>query len=737
MASNYYRRPIVAKPISTYSPYNIEFVQGQLDKSQNRYDLANQAQAKAFALLNEVDVAENDEVRKKQLIDGLHQKYNDIDSRYNGNLAAASSEITNFISNSRRDDFWKRSEYALKQEELFQQEKAKLGPDALIGRKPVGSWDEANKRLRPKSEIIYDMQKKEDWLGNVNKQFAGLKPSSLTTDGDIAKFKEWQKAAGYDTKTINGFPQFMIYARGQGVTLDAIEGLINDPNVANSFLQTTPSFGYASEHGLSELQQTATQKGKIQNAQDYMRGVLYPRENITITGGQQQKPVGRNISINNAPDVPPPLNTSVSSSIKNPAIDKMRKNAEDLSYNYEKSSVGALNKYKEGLNNDLLTDEQIKAQDSALYEAFGSDATTGPLKVAGKLLGNAIRENASSTAKSSLKSLEKYEGQIKSLQKSVDNYIYNGGTKEDLEKILNTKEALVSGINNDTRGFSSKTNQGSAIMIGRVINHIDDGYLLRAKINYEQIKDHYGPVYNKALKTSKSPQEAYKRTVELIKEYSDKYSQYTTNDELYTGGIVKQGVQKASGIISTLVGQGNNFKNSTYTAHGSSEKEIIGTDISLPPEKDLNMNTLSFNFEAGTVSIKDTDGGTYTYSSEDIAGTELSKLLIVPATVLNKTLDMSKDGYGAFDFGEMNIIPITYGNGSVGYISGGEITDNKNSKELGNKTVTMKITSSKDGKKVVDTIVESGTPAQIQAKLKAAFGKRAVDGYILASKRNK
>lgn len=180
---NPYYRPQRRLELPGFNRVPIELIAQNLQQTQQRYDVVNQTQAEAFAKLNEIPVtSQNDAVRIQQLKDQLHNQYNKISQDYNFDLAKASGDITTFISEIRKDPFWKLNEYALQQKDALDKLNIQLnamGKHPLVFQDLPSVWDPQTGKYKSQQELTFDVEGMLDYQ-NKRDQIA---TSSLQEEG--------------------------------------------------------------------------------------------------------------------------------------------------------------------------------------------------------------------------------------------------------------------------------------------------------------------------------------------------------------------------------------------------------------------------------------------------------------------------------------------------------------------------------------------------------------------------
>lgn len=106
---------------SAYVPTDYKYIQDRFDNMQQRYDATNAAQASAFMQLQEMDVAtELSRQRQQELMEQLQTQYGGIESKHMGDLGRASGDVVDFISQMRKDPFWKLSQKQVEKQKEYE-----------------------------------------------------------------------------------------------------------------------------------------------------------------------------------------------------------------------------------------------------------------------------------------------------------------------------------------------------------------------------------------------------------------------------------------------------------------------------------------------------------------------------------------------------------------------------------------------------------------------------------------
>lgn len=239
--------------IPQFAPVDYGFIQGNIDRRQQRIDQATFNLSQTKEKLGQVyAVTPQDQEYLDKMREGIKNDFKSIIQQYDGDISSASNDLTNYIGSMRNDPFWKSNEINQAQWQTYEQARQQYGDQAVQFMKPgsVTKFDETGNYLgvRSPNELIYEVEKKSDSekiaTGIYDNLQADSKFKGIDYIGYWAKFDDVkeitdQKIKDVAQQSISAFkeadPQFLrrilldngLYSQA-GITSTQAEQMLND-----------------------------------------------------------------------------------------------------------------------------------------------------------------------------------------------------------------------------------------------------------------------------------------------------------------------------------------------------------------------------------------------------------------------------------------------------------------------------------------------------------------------------
>lgn len=153
---------------SQYVAPPLEFIQGQMEKSQASYDRNIAMYNEALGKLGEIPT--EDVASKQAVLKEIESKFGNIDNKYKGDFSAATSDVLGLISSARSNPFWNLNAKQIEQVKRQQSLQDRYGINALLGRDVKGlSLRDANGNWIDPSAIEASVYNKEDYTQQFGK----------------------------------------------------------------------------------------------------------------------------------------------------------------------------------------------------------------------------------------------------------------------------------------------------------------------------------------------------------------------------------------------------------------------------------------------------------------------------------------------------------------------------------------------------------------------------------------
>jgi len=648
--ARYYKQPNTGNPISQFAPTNLGFIQGQIDKSQQRFDLANAAQAKTFSLLNEVDTTNDaDRERRDFLIGGLHDKMNEIEERYNGNLGAASSEITNMIANARNDQFWKKNEYANKLNEEYRAEKQKLGVQGLDFSGPTSAWDPTTQRYRSKEEMGFDLVKRSNREAIRKDLVGGLQASSLSPNS-LELAQSWENALAIK----NYSSEFIRTAKAQGITPEMIDGLANDESVISSFLSSAPDFIREQKELRGKNDQEVRDEAAL-----FLLGGLKQKEVTRFDVGAQRRPPP---AASSGPTIPTagPRAFSVFGTAGNEqniaGVTKSKSNYRDAKGDFNANQLSADVTAAYNLN-----EKSAKELGQVIQDGGTGTSSLGTVIAAAKYM---LKSSTSDLDKKKFGVLK--DGTVISSLNKLDVLTeeYAFATPEEKVKIKAKIDKSVKGISTKLDAHNVKLAYEFGDFerplfdeIDNYLTGLDDNYLngLNNSINsltkeHSTIFNHYvdqQKTKNKNITDNAANKGAFKQLRKSLDNYEKNFKLVSTAKKSYPDSK-----ELSSDIVNalSLISNFDNTKVNGEVIEEGNPFRLMKGDASSDLKVDYSSGELIFNNSGN----KDNENREYRVSYDDIAKSfpQAAKVLAAPKQIAEALVSISEDGFGLKQFNE-------------------------------------------------------------------------------------
>jgi len=674
----FYTPPQGAAYQSQFVKTDLDFMQSRLQKKQDRYDTANVATSSAMAALHEVDTSnERNKAEKDKVMADLTASMDEIKDRYNGDLSEASSELTQFIGNSRKSPFWnlnkKANEESANYKAAIRNNQSKGVESLNYGvnfdvKNDDGTWNSGE-------NIRYDVDAKSDWSKNAQAVIGGIPISSMP-----ATEAEWQ-----DAVKRQGFKgDVRQWITSKGISESDIKDLANNSDVVQTFLTNTPQFKKAHEANLNGYELDG--KSVEEAAASYIFGIGAKQQHRLDTYRQQngQTP-GSNSSSSGGGTVLPVTFQEADLQKTNVANDQSV--AEDVVSKIREDDILTRDPI---LNSDYSRgfDEQIKKanEEIAKNEKIISE---GPL----------FNGPYSSNINLAKKDIERYEigkaavaefeaGRGAEISKELSPYynkysVFNSGKKKIkatdkgyMKKIIKKLQAEKAAVNHEwvqSKGDKHQTELARNYKVDMYNNTIaaytdlleaDDTKHLTAMSNIKNFRKDHKIFMQDAMDikgytgkfddlTSSQKRDVYSEAVS----YKDKWTRThaRSNEETY---VLNESNKPGANLLALVTaGGGSSFsfkdtKSGLYGADGTKSSIAKGA---LNEYKIKPQSKMAINIGEGTVELqvvkgtgKDAVYQTLKLSGEDLAAQqELESLVYLTAQVQDKVqLSSDAGGYG-------------------------------------------------------------------------------------------
>jgi len=657
----HYTPPVRRQYMSTFTPTNVGFIQSRLQESQDRYDKANIAQATMFASMNEIETSRSqDEAEKQKLISDLHSKYDNLSERYHGNLAAASSELTNIIGESRKSPFWNLNKRAIKQRDSMEKELQGMhsrGQVPLIYKNSTGVMDE-NGLYRNPEDISYDLAPRSDWATNGKAVIGGM--VNTTLDAKYADFKKIYPKATHE--------DFYTMIQKEGISEGIIDEILSNGTMIDSFDEMSPDFARAHQEIDSYKKKLEGNTPKEQ-IREYLKGIAMQKINdklkVTVRAipksGSSSGSLKRPIRPSSA--VPTDKQSLVDYKPLTDATGHIRK-ATTLIPEATPDGNGLTAKRKSFLKKSIA-----KAQKEIDY--FNDPSHAGEIPI----VGSSLTEAALKKMEAELNYIQPKE--VTAVIDEADEYIY-GDSKEDgssfTKRVQKEKDDW---LNTDPiKNGESESNWENANLVNKRTNTynsiIDNATVVKADVNKFKsenktlinslAEDKYNKTYSELTPKQR------KLVINSTANYLDKFASDHKSGTVTEYSIGTNGAKKMFGSMKGIFGEYKFIDagadgGSYFQPNNKSFKKAKGEDLSLGSyERQLDVDAFKINFAEGTlkfavkkIGVKKEDDPTGVFVMDSKALAKVPVLTAMMNTVKlmhTRYLDPTEKGYKDINLSE-------------------------------------------------------------------------------------
>lgn len=231
-----YQGPSTAQYESFFNPIPIDFLQQNLAQHQGQYDQAFAGALAAKEAAAQQEIALGDEIYRNQLVDQSMQEMDKLAEQYGGDYGRAAKGIARKVTNLRSDPFWNTSKY-LKEQQGMQQKYLLENPNAHLYNDvmKMGAIDPDTGQVRTADQLTFEAEKKGDWQGSVEKQFADLQGDQL-----VQRLRKAGVGTDYSGTNYSGY---MGQLTVKDLSADDIDDLLRDsPQMVSAFVENNPDF---------------------------------------------------------------------------------------------------------------------------------------------------------------------------------------------------------------------------------------------------------------------------------------------------------------------------------------------------------------------------------------------------------------------------------------------------------------------------------------------------------------
>lgn len=173
-----YNQPSIPQYESFFDPIPLEFLQRNLEKYQEKYDIGYQTALAAKDYYGGIEVADSDIDNKNRLVSHFVDKIDTtVREKYGGDWGRASKDVARMVTDIRMHKFWDTTKILKERQEEARKLKTQYGSEALVfddltGR---GSIDPETGEVVSPDQFQYDIRQRGNWAENIDKILARIK----------------------------------------------------------------------------------------------------------------------------------------------------------------------------------------------------------------------------------------------------------------------------------------------------------------------------------------------------------------------------------------------------------------------------------------------------------------------------------------------------------------------------------------------------------------------------------
>lgn len=234
-SSNYrYSQPRTQEYESFYNPIPLDFMIGQLDKAQAKYDAGYASAMEAKDAFGGVKVDNEDIDTKNQLVSQFVDNTDKmVKDQFGGDWGRAAKSVARSVSEVRNNEFWNAAANAQAERKRVQELADKYGAKGMIFGTDMRGQSTIDENGKIRKFAPAEVVEQGNWGDTARRIFSSLQPEKYEQYG--------LRKADIDN--------FLNYKEVSEITMERLQKLANDPLIQQVFQQQHPEF----TRGFNEL----------------------------------------------------------------------------------------------------------------------------------------------------------------------------------------------------------------------------------------------------------------------------------------------------------------------------------------------------------------------------------------------------------------------------------------------------------------------------------------------------